>query len=87
MPKNALFLLKNRKNSRGLGAPPDPLASGGWGFCPKPLASDGWGLRPQTPIGFRRLEAPPPDPRNSAPPHDEFLATHLALIMFKNLFS
>jgi len=33
MPKNALFLLKNRKNRRALGAPhPDPLASGGWGL-------------------------------------------------------
>jgi len=55
-PKYALFLLKNRKNRRALGArPPDPLASGGWGLCP------------QTPIGLRRLRAPPPDPHNSPP--------------------
>jgi len=38
MPKNALLLLKNRKNRRALGAPP-----------PDPLASGGWGLRLQTP--------------------------------------
>jgi len=55
MPKNALFLLKNRKNRRTLGAPPpDPLASGG--------------LCPQTLIGLRRLEASPPDPCNSLLP-------------------
>jgi len=39
MPKNALFLLKNCKNRRALGAPP-----------PDPLASGGWGIRPQTPV-------------------------------------
>jgi len=37
MPKNALFLLKNRKNCRTLGAlPPDPLGSGDWGLSPQP---------------------------------------------------
>jgi len=55
MPKNALFLVKDRKNRRALGAtPPDPLASGGWG------------LHLQTP-SLRRLGASPPDPRNSPP--------------------
>jgi len=40
MPKNALILLKNRKNRRALGAlPPDPLASGGWGFSPQTSAT------------------------------------------------
>jgi len=34
MPENALFLLKNRKNLRALGAlPPDLLAFGGWELC------------------------------------------------------
>ena len=42
-----------------------PSAAGG--FAPKPPASSGWGLRPQTPIGLRRLGAPPPDPQNSPP--------------------
>ena len=51
-----------------------PPAAGG--FAPKPPASGSWGLRPQTPIGLRRLGAPPPDPPNS-PPHCEFLATRL----------
>jgi len=47
MPKNALFLLKNRKNRRALGIPlPDPFASGGWG------------LRSQTPIGQTPATAP-----------------------------
>jgi len=56
MPKNTLFLLKNRKNRRALGAPlPDSLASGGWGLCP------------QTP-SLRRLEAQSPDPRNKPLP-------------------
>ena len=58
--------------------PPDPLPPAAGGFALKPPASDGWGLRPQTPIGRRRLGAPPPDPQNS-PPHCEFLATRLRL--------
>ena len=42
------------QNFRALGAPPpDPPASGCWELCP------------QTPIGFRRLDAPPPP--NTAP--------------------
>ena len=42
------------QNFRALGAPPpDPRGSGGWGLCPK------------TPIGLRRLDAPPPP--NTAP--------------------
>jgi len=37
MPKNALFLVKNRKNRRALRAPPpDSLASGGWGLASPP---------------------------------------------------
>ena len=44
------------QNFRALGAlPPDPRTSGGWGFAPNP-------------IGFGRLEAPPPDPQNRPPP-------------------
>jgi len=40
MPKNALFLLKSRKNPRALVAPPpDPLASGGWGLHPQASAT------------------------------------------------
>jgi len=38
------------------------------------------------PIGLRRVEAPP-QTFTIAPPHDEFLATRLVLIMFKNIFS
>jgi len=51
MPKNALFLFKNRKNRQALGAPPlDPLTSGGWGLCSRPpLASGGWEFCPKTP--------------------------------------
>ena len=42
------------QNFRALEAPPpDPRVSGGWGLCP------------QTPIGLRRLVAPPPP--NTAP--------------------
>jgi len=44
MPKNALFLLKNRISRRALGVPPsDPLVSG----C--------WGPRSQTIISLRQL--------------------------------
>ena len=46
-----LFLQKNSKIFERWGPPtPGPRASGGWGLCP------------QTPIGLRRLRAPPPDP-------------------------
>jgi len=39
MSKNALFLLKNRKNRRAMGAKPsDPLASGGWRLCTQTFA-------------------------------------------------
>jgi len=42
MPKNALFLEKNRKNRRALGAPPkNPFASAGGGFAPRPSTSSG----------------------------------------------
>jgi len=51
MPKNALFLLKNRKNRRALGARHQtPLLPAAEGFASRPpLASSGWGLRLQTP--------------------------------------
>jgi len=76
MPKNALFLLKNRKNRRAGASSPDPLAPASGGFSPP--ASSGWmRLRPQTPIGFQSLEALLPYPRIR--PHDEFLATRLLL--------
>ena len=56
-----LFLQRNAKFSSA-SVPP---AAGG--FAPKPPASGSWGLRPQTPIGLRRLGAPPPDPPDSPP--------------------
>jgi len=53
MPKNALFLLKNRL---ALGAlPPDPLASGAWEICSETLTL--W-----------RPRDSPPDPRISPHP-------------------
>jgi len=63
------FCLKNRKNRRALGLRSQtPLFPADGGFAPRPLASGGWELSLQTPYGLRRLEAPPPDPRNSHPP-------------------
>ena len=56
------------QNFRALGArlqTPVPPAAGD--ETPRPPASGSWGLRPQTPIGLRRLRAPPPDPQNSPP--------------------
>jgi len=42
MPKNALFLLKNRKNRRALEAPPsDPLPSATGELRPQTLAAGG----------------------------------------------
>ena len=75
-----LFLQKKCKIFERWGLRPHtPVPPAAGGFAPKPPASGGWGLRPQTPIGLRRLGAPPPDPQNS-PPHCEFLATRLAMI-------
>ena len=53
---------------------------------PDPRGSGGWGFRPQTPIGLRRLEAPPPDPKISPPPHREFLPTRLVPFLVKTFF-
>ena len=47
--------------------PPDPRVSGGWGLCPQTPSLRRLGARPQTPIGLRRLGAPPLDPPNSPP--------------------
>ena len=44
---------------------PVPPAAGG--FAPKPPAFGSWRLCPQTPIGLRRLGAPPPDPQIAPP--------------------
>ena len=72
-----LFLQKKCKIFERWGLRPHtPVPPAAGGFAPKPPASGGWGLRPQTPIGLRRLGAPPPDPQNS-PPHCEYLATRL----------
>jgi len=54
MPKNALYLLKNRKNRRALGAPPpDPRSdsnnAGIWGRSSQPLGENGGlGVEPST---------------------------------------
>jgi len=64
MLKNALFLLKNRKNRRALGAPPQTsLLPAAGGFAPRPPASGSWELHFQSPA--------------LAPSHDEFLVTRL----------
>ena len=64
-----LFLQKKCKIFERWGLRPHtPVPPAAGGFAPKPPASGGWGLRPQTPIGLRRLGAPPPDPQNSPPP-------------------
>ena len=74
-----LFLQKKCKIFERWGLRPQtPVPSAAGGFAPKPPASGGWGPCPQTPIGLRRLGAPPPDPQNS-PPHCEFLATRLVI--------
>ena len=56
-------------NFRALGAPPPdphwPTAAGD--FAPRPPASGSWGLRPLTPIGLRRLGAPPQTPKLAPP--------------------
>ena len=65
------------QNFRALGAPPPGTrASGGWGLCPRTPSLRRWELRLQTPIGIRRLGAPPPRTPKQ-PPHCEFLATRL----------
>ena len=85
-PKIKLFLQKKAKFSSAWAPPPDPRASGGWGLCPQaPPASGSWGLRPQTPIALRRLGAPVPDQKHTAP-HCEFLATRLLVFIILNFF-
>ena len=65
------------QNFRALGLRPQaPVPPAGWGLCPRTPSLWRWELRLQTPIGIRRLGAPPPEPQNS-PPHCEFLATRL----------
>ena len=64
-----LFLQKKCKIFERWGLRPHtPVPPAAGGFAPKPPASGGWGLRPQTPIGLRRLGAPPPDPQTQPPP-------------------
>jgi len=71
VPKNALFLLKNR---RALGVlPPDSLASGGWGFALRPQLPAVGGFAPRPSLAFGSW------PRKSLP-HDEFLATCLTVL-------
>ena len=78
MQKNAKFSSAGGSAPRPpclgrLGAlPPNPQPPAAGGFAPKPPASGSWGLCPQTPIGLRRLGAPPPDPPNSPPPIANF---------------
>jgi len=83
MPKNALFLFKNR---RALGAPPpDPLLLTAGGFALRPLASGVWAPRFPFAFGVWGLRS---QTLAIAPfPHNKFLATRLVLIMFKNLLS
>jgi len=67
MPENALFLLKNRKIRRALGALPSPPQTP----CLQLLGT----LSPDPlPLVVGTL---PPDLRISPSAHDEFLATHL----------
>ena len=47
--------------------PPCLRRLGAGGFAPEPPASGGWGFRPQTPIGIRRLGAPPQNPKTASP--------------------
>ena len=66
-PKMKLFCKKRKIFERWGLCPQTPVPPAAGGFAPKPPASGGWGLRPQTPIGRRRLGAPPPDSQNSPP--------------------
>ena len=67
-PKMKLFLQKKCKIFERWGLRPQaPVPPAAGGFAPQPTASGGWGLRLQTPIGIRRLGAPPPEPQNSPP--------------------
>ena len=63
-----LFLQKKCKIFERWGLRPHtPVPPAAGGFAPKPPASGGWGLRPQTPIGLRRLGAPPQTPKTAPP--------------------
>ena len=66
------------QNFRALGLRPQiPVPPAAGGFAHRPPASGSRGLRPNTPIGLRRLGAPPP----KQPPHCEFLATRLPMVI------
>ena len=63
-----LFLQKNAKFlSAGGSAPRPPCLRRLGALSPNPQPTAAGGFVPQTPIGLRRLGAPPPDPPNSPP--------------------
>ena len=67
------YFCKKMQNFQALGAPPpDPVPPAAGVFAPAP-------------IGLRRLEAPPQDPK-IIPPHCEFLATRLVPFFGEDLF-
>ena len=84
-----LFLQKKCKIFERWGLRPHtPVPPAAGGFAPKPPASGGWGLRPQTPIGLRRLGAPPPDPQNSPPIANFWLRAWTRMVKaFKDLLT
>jgi len=69
MPKNALFLLKNRKNRRALG-PQTPLPPAAGVFTPRPPTTAGFAPRPPLVSGSWGLRSHTP----ATASHDEFLA-------------
>ena len=73
------------QNSQALGLRPQtPVPPAAGGFAPNPPASGGGELRPQTPIGLRRLGAPPPDPQNSPPIANFWLRACLVVSKFRD---
>ena len=66
------------QNFRALGAlPPDPRASGGWGLCPQTPSLRQLGASLPDPHWPPAAGGSAPRPPQTAPPHCEFLATHL----------